>query len=215
MRTPDELNTLNAAVPCQGRAWSEHMAKQLRKRWNLIIQEFNMYIVFCHGQSTLPGIDVTDVVRTISSIRLLFAAVRDTVIQFPQLDNDSSQQMVGVLRDVFLTLPRWAQDARPPGSSFAGGSQNYENNLLLRFATFENNWRHCVEVVGALGDKFPGHFKRCEKEWQSAEFRLRRALGTPQGQYQGNTGVFVRAFYKQLADIGGTFDRSREQYCAK
>ena len=193
-----------------------HMAEQLRKRWTRIAQDFNAHVAYCREPATYKHVG-NDVKGTLEAILSLFAAVQNTLLEFRSLDGESSQDMIDVLRDVFNTLrhPDWFQDARPANSrTYIGGAENFEYNLLYRFATFPSIWRRCVDVVGTLGDRYPGLFKQSEKVWQSAEYGIRSALA-PRGQYIGKTGEFATTFYRQLADIGGMFDRSREQFRAK
>lgn len=199
VRTQADLVTLNTPVPCQGPAWSKQMVEQMRKRWHNIRDQYTAYIAYCRNPQ-LPR-QGTDVEGTILSIQQLLYAVQDTLIQFTSMADGASLQMLDLLREVLLHLRYWRHDARPANApSYAGGSQNFEYNLLFRFAGFPSNWRSCVDVVGVLGEKYGAHFKRREKEWQSAYYELYKALAP----YPGDTGAFVGAFHGRLSEVGGT-----------
>lgn len=137
------------------------MRDQLRSRWNFIAGQFSTHIEYCIERRGPIGLDVD---QMIDAIKRLFAAVADTMAQFREFANGNSQHMIDLLLDVFANLPSWAQEWRPPNSRvLAGGFQNFEYNLLLRFAAFPANWQPCLNVISALGDKNPGHFRRMRR----------------------------------------------------
>lgn len=191
---------LNAACPLEGPQWSKQIASNMQKRWNDILSGYRLY--YASQGKEAQGIDAAD---TIDSIKSLFEAVRDTLVKFRNLKNDAPQRLVDILLEVLETAWTFRVDARPAGAqSYAGGSQHFEYNLLLRFAALKSNWMTCLEAIHVLiTTGYIEQFRSRKYRWKTMYTTLHSMLGQAKPPYPGESREMLGVLYHRLIAIGG------------
>lgn len=185
-----------AVAPVGGRDWSSMMASKMLRRWHSILEEYLRYI-------NPNGAGGSDVDTTIDNIRRLFHAVEDTLRQFPGMPDNAKQQLGDIFLGVFQTLPLHKQGTRPQGApSYAGGSTQFEYNLLFRFAALKTSWLQCLEVLRRLhGAGYAGLFNVRQEQWAGVHREMYNALGN--AGWPRDSGEFITVLHRILTALGG------------
>ncbi|PPJ57199.1 hypothetical protein CBER1_07023 [Cercospora berteroae] len=194
-RTAADLAPLMAVAPVEGRAWSDIMAGKMLKRWHLIHEEYRRYI---------PPVNAggTDVDTTIENIQRLFSAIEDTLRNFPRMPDNAKQQLGDIFLSVFRTFRLYDKDMRPDGApSYAGGSTQFEYNLLFRFAALKTSWLQCLEVLRRLhGAGYAGLFHARQEGWAAVHREMYVALGN--AGWPRDSGEFITVLHRYLTGLG-------------
>lgn len=195
-RTAADLAPLMAVAPVEGRVWSEQMAGKMLKRWHLIYEEYRRYIAPVSAGGT-------DVDTTIENIQRLFSAVEDTLRQFPRMPDNPKQQLGDIFLSVFRTIAQYDKDKRPDGApSYAGGSTQFEYNLLFRFAALKASWLQCLEVLRRLhGAGYASLFQARQDDWAGVHRGMYLALGN--AGWPRDSGEFITVLHRYLTGLGG------------
>ncbi|GIZ49551.1 hypothetical protein CKM354_001258100 [Cercospora kikuchii] len=194
-RTAADLAPLMAVAPVEGRAWSDMMASKMWRRWHSILEEYLRYI----NPESAGGNDVD---TTIENIRRLFHAVEDTLRQFPGMPDNAKQQLGGIFLQVFQTIPRYKDGTRPQGApSYAGGSTQFEYNLLFRFAALKTSWLQCLEVLRRLhGAGYANLFQSRQEDWAGVHRGMYNLLGN--AGWPRDSGEFITVLHRILTALG-------------
>ncbi|KAI5358821.1 hypothetical protein Slin14017_G111040 [Septoria linicola] len=199
VRSDADLALLNAACPLEGPQWSRQITRNMQNRWHHILSAYRSYYA-SHGKEA-QGVDVTD---TIDSIKSLFKAIQDTLLIFRNLENGAPQRLVDILLEVLETVPAFSVDTRPAGAQpYAGGSQQFEYNLLLRFTAFQSNWLSCLEVIRVLSAAgYVERFVHRESRWKQSYVKLYNVLAQTKPPSPGDSNDMLRGLYHRLMAMG-------------
>lgn len=182
---------LEQAVPIEGPFWSSQIVSNMTARAYRIFQDLLKY-----ERQPREGSDVID---TVAEIRRFFSAVEGILLRFRHMPASTHQSLVALLRYVLAQVIALDRDVRGPSSSgrpvFAGGSDQHEHNLYLRFASSQRDWMHCLEILRRLGSVYAGCFRADAQSWA----QLMQAL---RSKYEGGQwpNATVRDFVVALRD---------------
>ncbi|CAK4015768.1 Hypothetical predicted protein [Lecanosticta acicola] len=160
---------LERQVPIEGPIWSSQAVNNMTARAYKIFNNLHKY-----ERQPREGADVID---TVAEIRRFFSAVEGILRRFRNMPADSHQRLVSLLRYVIAQVIQFDRDVRGPSSSgrpvFAGGSDQHEHNLYLRFTSSHADWMWCLETLRRVGSLYAQCFRVDAQSWAQIMQTLR------------------------------------------